>query len=230
MPGPAATISHMHTCPMYSGTSPHTGGPIIGPGVPTVLIGGKPAAVMGDQCTCSGPPDVIVEGVSTVLIGGRPAATMGSKTGHGGVVSIGDPTVLIGTRCSAPTAIMPVSKIPFPKISFKDRILTSLSGNSLAEAEANQAALREEEEGEPRVYNLRWIKEERLTKKSSVLTQVTLKASVVNFDDGESVTFTINLPTKEKGGDTEQVTLTGTVRDKEVQVVWETKDKPEQTL
>ncbi len=139
MPGPAATISHMHTCPMYSGTSPHTGGPIIGPGVPTVLIGGKPAAVMGDQCTCSGPPDVIVEGVSTVLIGGRPAATMGSKTGHGGEVSIGNTTVLIGTRCSAPTAIMPLSQIPFPKITLINRIL----GNT-SQAQENQEKIKEE--------------------------------------------------------------------------------------
>ena len=116
MPGPAATISHMHTCPMSSGTTPHVGGPVIGPGVPTVLIGGKPAAVMGDQCTFSGPPDVIAMGCATVLIGGKPAATMGDMTAHGGVITVGEPTVLIGTGGGAPTAVMPVSKIPFPKI------------------------------------------------------------------------------------------------------------------
>src|SRR5690554_6091992 len=77
MPGPAATVGSMHVCPMLTpGTPPppHVGGPVSGPGVPTVLIGGKPAAVMGDMCVCAGPPDTIVQGEATVLIGGKPAA------------------------------------------------------------------------------------------------------------------------------------------------------------
>jgi uncharacterized Zn-binding protein involved in type VI secretion len=72
------------------------GGPVIGPGVPTVLIGGLPAAVVGDNAVCVGPPDVIVQGSTTVLIGGRPAARMGDSTAHGGSVVLGLPTVLIG--------------------------------------------------------------------------------------------------------------------------------------
>ena len=75
---------------------PHVGGPITGPGVPTVLIGGMPASVVGDMCVCVGPPDVIIKGSVTVLIGGRPAAQMGSSTAHGGSVVLGCPTVLIG--------------------------------------------------------------------------------------------------------------------------------------
>jgi uncharacterized Zn-binding protein involved in type VI secretion len=51
---------------------------------------------MGDQCTCVGPPDVIVKGSATVLIGGQPAARMGDNTSHGGVIVVGCPTVLIG--------------------------------------------------------------------------------------------------------------------------------------
>ena len=62
----------------------------------TVLIGGLPAAVVGDVAVCVGPPDTIVTGSSTVLIGGRPAARMGDSTAHGGSISIGLPTVLIG--------------------------------------------------------------------------------------------------------------------------------------
>lgn len=93
---PAARITDMHTCPMTTGPVPHVGGPIIGPGVPTVLIGGLPAAVMGDQATCVGPPDVLVRGSATVLIGGRPAVRMGDQTAHGGVVVLGFPTVMIG--------------------------------------------------------------------------------------------------------------------------------------
>lgn len=75
---------------------PHVGGPVVGPGVPTVLIGGMPAAVVGDQCICAGPPDVIVKGSATVLIGGKPAARMGDITAHGGQIILGCPTVQIG--------------------------------------------------------------------------------------------------------------------------------------
>jgi uncharacterized Zn-binding protein involved in type VI secretion len=74
---------------------PHVGGPIVGPGAPTVLIGGMPAACIGDMCVCVGPPDVIVLGSFTVLIGGRPAARMGDMTAHGGVIILGTPTVLL---------------------------------------------------------------------------------------------------------------------------------------
>ena len=75
---------------------PHVGGPIVGPGMPTVLIGGQPAATMGDMCVCVGPPDVIAAGSATVLIGGKPAARMGDMTAHGGSIVVGCPTVLIG--------------------------------------------------------------------------------------------------------------------------------------
>ena len=90
----------MHACPQQTpGTPPvpHVGGPIIGPGAPTVLIGGLPAARVGDTATCTGSaPDSIVQGSSTVLIGGVPAARMGDATAHGGSVTAGLPTVIIG--------------------------------------------------------------------------------------------------------------------------------------
>lgn len=74
----------------------HVGGPVIGPGVPNVLIGGMPAAIMGDTCVCVGPPDTIVTGSATVMISGRPAARMGDTTAHGGFIVLGEPTVMIG--------------------------------------------------------------------------------------------------------------------------------------
>ena len=88
---PASRITDMHTCPMTTGPVPHVGGPIIGPGMPTVLIGGLPAAVVGDLVTCVGPPDTIVKGSATVLIGGRPAARMGDTTAHGGAIVLAFP-------------------------------------------------------------------------------------------------------------------------------------------
>jgi len=75
---------------------PHVGGPITGPGMPTVLIGGLPAACVGDMCVCVGPPDSIIKGSATVLIGGRPAARLGDSTAHGGTITLGLPTVMIG--------------------------------------------------------------------------------------------------------------------------------------
>jgi uncharacterized Zn-binding protein involved in type VI secretion len=48
------------------------------------------------MCTCTGPPDVIVKGSATVLIGGQPAARMGDTTAHGGVIVAGAPNVIIG--------------------------------------------------------------------------------------------------------------------------------------
>lgn len=96
---PAARIGDMHVCPMVTPgvpPIPHVGGPISGPGVPTVLIGGLPAATMSDMCVCVGPPDSIILGSTGVLIGGKPAARMGDTTVHGGTIAMGLPTVLIG--------------------------------------------------------------------------------------------------------------------------------------
>lgn len=95
---PAARVADMHVCPMLTPATPpipHVGGPILPPGGIPVLIGGLPAARVGDMCVCVGPPDVIVLGSFTVLIGGQPAARMGDTTAHGGTIVMGCPTVLI---------------------------------------------------------------------------------------------------------------------------------------
>lgn len=93
---PAARVGDMHVCPMVTGVVPHVGGPITGPGIATVLIGGMPAAVVGDMATCTGPPDTIAAGSGTVMIGGMPAARLGDSLAHGGSIILGEFTVLIG--------------------------------------------------------------------------------------------------------------------------------------
>ncbi len=93
---PAARITDFHSCPMITVLVPHVGGPLIGPGEATVLIGSMPAAVVGDSAVCVGPPDTIVAGSSSVTIGGKPAARVGDSTAHGGVIVLGEFTVLIG--------------------------------------------------------------------------------------------------------------------------------------
>jgi uncharacterized Zn-binding protein involved in type VI secretion len=92
----AARLTDMHLCPMSDGPKPHVGGPVAGPGVATVLIGGLPAAVAGDLCTCAGPPDSIAAGSGSVLIGGKPAARAGDTTAHGGSIAAGLASVQIG--------------------------------------------------------------------------------------------------------------------------------------
>lgn len=92
---PAARISDMHVCPKRTGKIPHVGGPVAA-GSPDVLIGGLPAARVGDMVACVGPPDKIAAGSSGVLINGKPAARMGDATAHGGKIVGGCPTVLIG--------------------------------------------------------------------------------------------------------------------------------------
>jgi uncharacterized Zn-binding protein involved in type VI secretion len=88
--------------------------PIMPPGGVTVLIGGKPAARVGDEtkpctlpgCTPAGP-GIIGKGSATVFICGEPAARVGDMTDHvscvapipsptGVIMPPGCPTVLIG--------------------------------------------------------------------------------------------------------------------------------------
>ena len=77
-------------------------GTVTGPGVATVLIGGKPAAVQGDMHACafpppaSHPPTPFTVGSGTVLIGNRPALRMGDTAGCGAPIVVGTFTVLIG--------------------------------------------------------------------------------------------------------------------------------------
>ena len=84
------------------------GGVIVGPGAPNVLIGGQPAAVVGDMHTCpqleggvvphvGGP--ILPPGVPTVLIAGRPAAVLGGMctcVGPPDSIVLGAMNVLIG--------------------------------------------------------------------------------------------------------------------------------------
>lgn len=77
-------------------------GVVTGPGVATVLIGGLPAAVLGDLHACAFPPPAvhpptpIAKGSGTVLIGGRPAARLGDLAGCGAPIVSGCMTVIVG--------------------------------------------------------------------------------------------------------------------------------------
>jgi uncharacterized Zn-binding protein involved in type VI secretion len=88
---------------------PTAHGGVVVLGCPTVLIGGQPAARMGDMHTCplatpATPPiphvgGPVTLGSATVMIGGQPAARMGDMAtcvGPPDTVASGCPTVLIG--------------------------------------------------------------------------------------------------------------------------------------
>ncbi len=79
------------------------GGTIMGPGAPTVMIGGKPAAVVGDMHICSLPPNAhqptasaFPSGSATVTIGGVPALRTTDTCICGAMAAVGEPTVTIG--------------------------------------------------------------------------------------------------------------------------------------
>jgi uncharacterized Zn-binding protein involved in type VI secretion len=96
---PAARVTDMHVCPMVTPgvpPIPHVGGPILPPGVPTVLIDFLPASTVTDMAMCVGPPDTIVMGSAGVFINNLPAARLGDPTAHGGVITLGSPTCIIG--------------------------------------------------------------------------------------------------------------------------------------
>ena len=82
-------------------TSNH-GGTITGPGVSTVMVGGKPAAVAGDLHVCVLPPtghqptsSPFPMGSCTVLVGGMPALRTTDSCICGAMAAVGEPTVLI---------------------------------------------------------------------------------------------------------------------------------------
>ncbi len=87
-------------CPLFDGPKPHVGGPVTPAAcVPTVLVGGRPAAVAnGAGVVCVSPaPNGIAVGSLTVLVGNLAAARVGDTTVHGGkVVGPGCPTVIVG--------------------------------------------------------------------------------------------------------------------------------------
>jgi uncharacterized Zn-binding protein involved in type VI secretion len=86
---PAARITDLITSSATLGVPT----PIIPPGALNVLIGGLPAARLGDTCGA----DVIIKGSTTVFIGGLPAARVADPTAAGGLIlPPGALTVLIG--------------------------------------------------------------------------------------------------------------------------------------
>ncbi len=215
-----SVLGSMHTCPMYSGSTPHVGGVITGVCATGVTIDGQPIALQGDMCACTGAVDTIVQGSAGVFIDGVPVVTVGCMTAHGGQVTTGITGVTISANIANDTVTLPVSKIPSEKTSTVANILTALSGNSNKQALENQQKLREETQGEPRVYNLQWKKEETVIRDSKVLKIVTLTADTQNIPNGETATILMEIPETINSPE-KTIELSATVTEKKMIFEWE---------
>ena len=100
---PAARITDLQVCPVIlPGPVQHVGGPVSS-GAQMVIIGGQPAARLGDSAVCGPTSTCIAKGEPSVLIEGQPAARLSDATSHGGMVTSGCPTVLIGRSAQVMT-------------------------------------------------------------------------------------------------------------------------------
>lgn len=113
---PAARAGDLVACPAFNVLQPHVGGPITG-GAPTVLIGGLPAARMGDPNTCAGGPGVVATASPVVLIAGQPAARLSDLAGHGGIIS---PPCCINVLIGGPAPPPPPPPPPDPREEKKE--------------------------------------------------------------------------------------------------------------
>lgn len=225
------TVSTNHVCPMVTGTTPHVGGPVIGPGCPGVLINGQPVALLGDTCVCCGPPDVIVQGCPGVLVDGVPVVLQDCMTAHGGVVPAGVPGVTVSSAESVGPLTVNSKKIPFPEIRTVDSVGAALSGNSksLKKAKNNIEELQKESfRQEPVIYNVRWMKEDVNINDTEELEKIKVVASVAGIDEGETVDFKV---TRKLHADDSEKTyeLSGIVKDGEVEVVIDVEKFPVNT-
>lgn len=95
---PIARATDQHSCPITSLLSPpHAGGPILPPAVPSVIAVGQSVAKLADYAKCAVPPaDVLSQAAMTVWVEGLYVVRTGDATAHGGVVTTGDGTVLVG--------------------------------------------------------------------------------------------------------------------------------------
>ncbi|MGF1446258.1 MAG: type VI secretion protein [Pikeienuella sp.] len=92
MKSPGSKVGDMHVCPLVTPAVPpvpHVGGPVMPPGVPTVLACKMPATpAPGNTCTCVGPPDLTTKGSATVLVQKRMwARIVMDTTAHGGMIA-----------------------------------------------------------------------------------------------------------------------------------------------
>lgn len=106
---PAARVSDPTACPLPGhGTNPITAGS------PNVFFDSLPAARQGDPTACGSA--LVANVVPTVLINGMPATVLGTQGSHGNTVIAGSGTVTIGqsggTSVPSVAALLPKLCLP----------------------------------------------------------------------------------------------------------------------
>jgi uncharacterized Zn-binding protein involved in type VI secretion len=96
MGAPAARMGDYHVCPAFTGPLPHAGGTIVLGHPLVITGGQQQSRRTDLALCVLGPMSAVTLGSFSVLVGGQPAARLGDMTAHGGTIIMGDPTVLIG--------------------------------------------------------------------------------------------------------------------------------------
>lgn len=128
---PVATVGSEHICPVCKAT-----GKIV-QGESNVLVNGKPVATIQSTCNCGAK---IVTGTANILVNGKPITSVGDLTSHGSTIISGSSDVFIGKSSSNPTAVTPIKEIPFPKITFINRVMNN---KGVKEFEKNKKRIEE---------------------------------------------------------------------------------------
>jgi hypothetical protein len=180
---------------------PHVGMPIIPPGAVTVLIGGMPAACVGDMAPCTGPPDSIAPpGEPTVLIGpGGGGGGGGGRAGGGGAQQegeeggeAGDATELAGEAEDHFLHVDFVDKGGFPVMGTSYSV--SKSGSTIDEGVLTGRVRKTGIETGSYDIELRVItKAEWSTEEAAVGDRVKLTAKCSGIDDGAEALLVIML-------------------------------------
>jgi hypothetical protein len=163
-----------------------------------VLIGGMPAARMGDMCVCTGPPDSIALGCPTVLIGETAGGGGGGGGGAPASASAGAHAALVGEpgpEAEGPhwldVQFVDSAGNPVTEVSYE---LTHVDGYKESGFLTGDAAIRRG--GLPEagnytvklfsVYNAKWS-----TDSARVGDVVELSAEVEGYEDGTPARFEI---------------------------------------
>jgi uncharacterized Zn-binding protein involved in type VI secretion len=227
---PAARVTDMQICPMVTPAPvpvPHVGVMISGPGVPTVLIGGMPAATLGDMTVCVGPPGTIIMGCPTVLIGTGGGGSGGAgggavKAAHDGAHSaiVGQP----GPQAEGPhfidirfadSAGNPVTQVPYELTGVEGQVETGILTGEGAVIRGGLPSAGQYKVRLFRVYDAKWSVES-----AAPGDTVKLLASTEGYNDGTEAIIRI-WKRDFKGPDECMAEIKTTVSGNKVESEWE---------
>jgi hypothetical protein len=154
-----------------------------------VLIGGKPAARLGDMATCTGPPDSIVVGCPTVLIGDSGGGG-GAGGGTGGAA-----------KAKAKSEAAEAEEQHYLDVKFQDKggkpitgvkyEVKTPDGKKAAGALGGEIKKSGLQEGDCEIKLIAVVSAEWSTEKAAVGDKVTLTAKTAGIESGEEASLDI---------------------------------------